>query len=114
MITDADVKKLSKAFVTKNDLKKGLDRFATKEYVDKRFERLFKYLDYRFQPLDKLVKDIDELNNKISTNLDFLMGKYTKFEDEHTVLTEQTNRVNGKLDNHEERIFSLEQRVVTP
>jgi len=67
MITDADVKKLKKVF-------------ATQEYVDKRFERLFKYLDYRFEPLDKLVKDIDELNNKISTNLDFLMGKYIKTE----------------------------------
>lgn len=99
MITDTDVKKLKKVF-------------ATQEYVDKRFERLFKYLDYRLEPLDKLVKDIDELNNKISTDLDFLIGKYTKFEDEHAVLTEQTNRVNGKLDNHEDRISTLEQKVI--
>ena len=96
-------------FTTKDDLK----AFATKEYVDKRFERLFKYLDHRFEPLDKLIKGFDELKNKISTNLDFLMGKYTKLDEEHTVLTAQSNRTNDKIDVHEERISSLEQRVVT-
>src|SRR3989338_9320627 len=105
MITDADIKKMKKVFVTKSDLKSfatkdDLKAFATQEYVDKRFERLFKYLDHRFEPLDKLVKGFDELNNRISTNLDWLMGKYTKLDDEHMVATEQTNRVNVKLDNH--------------
>ncbi len=114
MITDTDVKKLKRTFVTKGDLKKGLGRFATKEYVDKRFERLFKYLDQRFEPLDKLVNGFDEFKNKVLTNLDWLTGKYKKFEEEHTVLTEQNSRNINELGNHEKRIFSLEQRVVTP
>ena len=44
---------------------------------------------------------------------DFASGKYKKLDEEHAVASEQTHRVNGKLDNHEERISSLEQRVVT-
>jgi hypothetical protein len=98
--------------ITDKDVKKMKEVFATQEYVDKRFERLFKYLDHRFEPLDKLVKGFDELNNKISTNLDFLMGKYTKLDDEHTILTVQNKRTNGKLDNHEVRITNLEQKAV--
>ena len=119
MITDTDIKKMKKVFTTKDDLKSFITKddskfFATKDYVDKRFERLFKYLGHLFEPLDKLIKGFDELKDKISTNLDFLMGKYTKLDEEHTVLTEQNKRTNGKLANHEERISILEQRVVTP
>lgn len=114
MITDADVKKLKRTFVTKGDLKEGLDKFATKEYVDKRFERLFKYLDQRFEPLDRLVNGFDEFKDKVLINLDWLTGKYKKFEEEHTVLTGQNSRNINKWDNHEKRISSLEQRVVTP
>ena len=110
MITDADIKKMKRVFATKDDLK----AFATKEYVDKRFERLFKYLDHRFEPLDNLIKSFDEFKDKVFINLDWLTGKYNKFEAEHTVLTEQNNRTNDKLDVHEERISGLEQRVVTP
>lgn len=112
MITDADVKKLKRTFVTKGDLKKGLNRFATKEYVDKRFDRLFLYLDQRFEPLDKLVKGFDDFKDKVFINLDWLTGKYKKLDEEHVVLSEQNKRTNGKLNNHEKRIFSLEQRVV--
>lgn len=125
MTTDKDVKKMKAVFATKDNLKLIMDSlkafatkndlkvFATKEYVDKRFERLFKYLDHRFEPLDKLVKGFDELNNKISTNLDFLMGKYTKLDDEHIILAVQNKRINGKLDNHEVRIVSLEQKAIS-
>lgn len=110
MITDADIKKMKEVFATKDNLK----GFASNEYVDKRFERLFKYLDHRFEPLDNLVREFADFKDKVLTDLDWLMGKYTKFEDEHIVLTEQTSRVNEKLDNHEARIVHLEQRVATP
>jgi len=119
MITDADIKKMKKVFVTKSDLKSfatkdDLKAFATQEYVDKRFERLFKYLDHRFEPLDKLVNGFDEFKDKVLTNLDWLTGKYRKFEEEHTVLTEQNSRNINKLENHENRITVLEQRNITP
>lgn len=100
MITDADVKKLKKTF-------------ATKEYVDKRFERLFVYLDNRFDPLDRLVKSFDDFKDKVMTNLDWLTGKYKKLDEEHMVLSEQNRRTNTKIDNHEKQILSLEQRIVT-
>ncbi len=118
MITDADIKKMKKVFATKDDVKffatkDDLKAFATQEYVDERFKRLFKYLDQRFEPLDKLVKGFDEFKDKVFINLDWLTGKYNKFEEEHTVLTEQNSRNINKLDNHEKRISSLEQRVTT-
>lgn len=100
MITDADVKKLGKTF-------------ATKEYVDKRFDRLFLYLDQRFEPLDKLVKGFDDFKDKVLINIDWLTGKYKKLDEEHVVLSGQNNRVKRKLDNHEKRIFSIEQKLVT-
>ncbi len=114
MITDTDVKKLKRTFVTKGDLKKGLGRFATKEYVDKRFERLFKYLDQRFEPLDKLVNGFNEFKDKVLTNLDWLTGKYRKFEEEHTVLTEQNSRNINKLENHENKITGLGAKKCCP
>ncbi|PIP63192.1 hypothetical protein COY12_01875 [Candidatus Roizmanbacteria bacterium CG_4_10_14_0_2_um_filter_33_96] len=85
MITDTDIKKMKGIFTTKDDLK----AFATKEYVDKRFERLFKYLDHRFEPLDKLVKGFSDFKDKVLTNLDWLTGKYIKLDEEHLVLSEQ-------------------------
>ncbi len=143
MITDVDIKKMKAVFATKDDLKSfatkddlksikdslkafatkedlksfaskdDLKVFATKKYVDKRFERLFKYLDHRFEPLDELVNSFNDFKNKAFINLDWLTGKYKKFEEEHTVLTEQNSRNINKLDNHEKRIFNLEQRMVT-
>ncbi|KKP61364.1 MAG: hypothetical protein UR54_C0003G0015 [Candidatus Roizmanbacteria bacterium GW2011_GWA2_34_18] len=109
MITDADVKKLKRTFVTKGDLKKGLDRFATKEYVDKRFDRLFLYLDNRFEPLEKMKIDFDKFKDRVYISLDWLTNAFKKFEEEHTVLTEQNSRNINELGNHEKRILSLEQ-----
>lgn len=63
----------------KNDLmtKKYLDKKLkdslkeSKEYSDKRFERLFKYLDSRFEPLEKLAKDIYKFQDSVLKTLDF-------------------------------------------
>lgn len=108
MITDADVRKLEKTFATKNDLKESEWR------LNKRIDRMTKYVDFEIEPVTDFKKEFKDFKNKVFDKLDWLIGKYNKFEDEHAVLTEQTNRVNGKLDNHEKRIFSMEQRIVTP
>ena len=99
MITDADVKKLEKTF-------------ATKEYVDKRFDRLFLYLDNRFEPLEEMKKDFDKFKDKVFISLDWLINAFKKFDDEHTVLSEQSERTNHKLENHEKRIGNLEQQRI--
>ena len=100
MITDADVKKLKTIFSTKEDLK-GTEN----------------YLNYKIDTLEKKVDDFKVeftgFKDSVLKSLDWLVGAFKKFEEEHTVLTEQNKRANGKLDNHEKRIFSLEQRIVT-
>ncbi|VVA43372.1 conserved hypothetical protein [Candidatus Roizmanbacteria bacterium] len=108
MITDADVKKLEKTFATKNDLKESELR------LNKRIDRMTKYVDFEIEPVTDFKKEFKDFKNKVFDKLDWLIGKYNKFEAEHTVLTEQNNRTNDKLDVHEERISGLEQRVVTP
>lgn len=109
MITNYDIKKMKAVFATKDDLKS----FATQEYVDKRFDRLFLYLDNRFEPLEEMKKDFDKFKDKVFISLDWLVNAFKKFDDEHTVLSEQNKRTNGKLEDHEERIISLERRTVT-
>ena len=116
MITDADVKKLEKTFATKKDL----DGFATKKdlkdtelRLNTRIDRMTKYVDFELEPVNDFKKEFKDFKNKVFDKLDWLIGKYNKFEAEHTVLTEQNNRTNDKLTNHEKRIFSLEQRVIT-
>ena len=73
-----------------------------------------KYVDFEIEPVTDFKKEFKDFKNKVFDKLDWLIGKYNKFEAEHTVLTEQNNRTNDKLDVHEERISGLEQRVVTP
>ncbi|MEK7495554.1 MAG: hypothetical protein AAB788_02525 [Patescibacteria group bacterium] len=117
MITDADVRKLEKTFVTKKDLlgfatKKDLNE--TESRLNTRIDRMTKYVNFELEPVDDFKKEFKDFKDKIFDKLDWLIGKYNKFEEEHTVLTEQNKRSNSKLDNHEKRIFSLEQRIVTP
>ena len=107
MITDADVKKLEKTFATKKDLK------DTELRLNTRIDRMTKYVDFELEPVNDFKKEFKDFKNKVFDKLDWLIGKYNKFEAEHTVLTEQNNRTNNKINNHEERILSLEQRVIT-
>lgn len=106
MITDADVKKLEKTFATKNDLKESEWR------LNKRIDRMTKYVDFEIEPVTDFKKEFKDFKNKVFDKLDWLIGKYNKFEEEHLVLTEQNERTNDKIDNHEKRIFSLEQRII--
>ena len=115
MITDADVRKLEKTFVTKRYLDKKLD--LSKKDLKKELKSSENYLNYKIDTmenkLDKFKEEFSSFKDSALKSLDWLVGAFTKFEEEHTILTEQNKRINGKLDNHEGRIFSLE-RVVTP
>ena len=123
MITDADIKKLEKVFVTKKDLvglatKKDFNNLDSKiDRVDKKLDRTINYMNIKFTVIEEKLTKLDYIDSRLESIMDslsWLTGEYKKFDKEHTVLSEQTNRVNGKLDNHEKRIFSLEQRIVTP
>lgn len=119
MITDADVKKLEKTFVTKKYFDDKLDVAKrdlkdTELRLNKRIDRVTKYVNFEIEPVTDFKKEFKDFKNKVFDKLDWLIGKYNKFEDEHNVLSEQNTRTNNKLDNHEDRIVNLEQRVVTP
>lgn len=107
MITDKDVKKLEKTFATKKDLKDSESR------LNKRIDRLSEDIDYKLEPLFEFKEEMANFKDSVLKSLDWLVGAFKKFEEEHTVLTAQNKRTNGKLDNHEARIVSLEQRIVT-
>jgi len=93
----------------------GLDYKINK--IDKKLDRTIHYMNLKFDSIeDKLTKldTIDKRLETITTTLAWLAGEYKKFDEEHTVLSEQNNRTNDTINNHEERISRLEQRVVTP
>ena len=112
MITDVDIKKLEKVFATK----KGLDSLDNKiDNVDKKLDRTINYMNIKFKNIEEKLTKLDSIDTRLESiveSLAWLTGEYKKFGEEYVVASEQTNRVNGKLDNHEKRIFSLEQRVV--
>ena len=112
MITDADIKKLKTIFATKKDLEK------TELLLKRDFKSTENYLNYKIDSLEKKVDEFKEefveFKDSVLKSLDWLVGAFKKFNDEHTILAEQNKRSNDKLNNHEKRIFSLEQRLATP
>lgn len=110
MITDTDVKKLEKKFVTKKYLNEKLD--ATEKGLKKEIRSSENYLDYKIETTKKeseeFKREFRNFKDSVLKSLDWLVGAFTKFEAEHTILTEQNGRANGKLDNHETRISHLE------
>lgn len=135
MITNRDIKKLKAVFATKEDLKefatkKDLKQFATKDdlknfvtkdylekVLDERFDQFFKrlevYLDHRFRPLEEMAADYYKFKDYVTDKLDWLVGKYQKFEDEHMILTSQYSSINERLDTHETEIKTLEKKAVS-
>jgi len=99
MITDTDVKKLEKKFVTKKYLNEKLG--ATEKGLKKEIRSSENYLNYKIDTLEKKVDDFKAeftgFKDSVLKSLDWLVGAFTKFEEEHII-----------LDNHETRISHLE------
>lgn len=110
MITEDDSKKLinkmKKVFVTKEDLKNAFT--DSESGLNKRIDRVIDSIDYKFNKLDKLHKDFSEFKESITKRLDWLVGAFKKFDEEHTVLSHQNERATKQLENHETRIKILE------
>lgn len=102
--------------------KQKKDEFITKKYldntidkVDRKLDRTTNYMNLKFNVIEEKLTKLDSIDVRLESimkTLDWLTGEYKKFNEEYIVASEQTNRVNGKLDKHEKRIFSLEQRVI--
>ena len=118
MITDTDINKLEKVFVTKsefNDFKTGVDKRFEK--VDKRLELVYKRLELLENSVLHLSKELSDFKNEMREfrdqtykTLDWLVGAFKKFDEEHTILSARYSTINKTIDNHENRITSLEKR----
>lgn len=84
------------------------DALVTKGYLDEVldsrfnefFNRLVEYLDFRLEPLEEEAKKSAKFRKFTTDKLDWLVGKYTKFEEEHMILTHQQIELNKKLETH--------------
>lgn len=92
------------------------NNYLTKDYLDKRLDKVIKYIDLRFEAVDEKLKKLDTVDerlNRIMKQLDWLVGEYKKFDEEHMILTNKYTPLNEKLENHETRISSLEQKTTS-
>ncbi|MEK7079614.1 MAG: hypothetical protein AAB929_06085 [Patescibacteria group bacterium] len=94
MITDVDIKKLSKVFITKKDLKNALDPYSTRKELENTTIELIKYIGE--------VKT--ELKNDILSFKDQILFEINKLRDDITV----TTGYRDMIQDHEARIETLE------
>ncbi len=103
MITDTDIKKLRfelrKDFATKKELKGEIDR--ANEYTDKLFLNLYEAIKALSNELVEFKNEIREFKkdmmnfknemvkfrNQTYKTLDWLVGAFKKFDEEHTILS---------------------------
>lgn len=92
MITDADIKKMKKVFVTKDDLKNELKKFVTKDDLKDELKG--------FATKEDLRKSTDELVDLITVGF----GRVDK-------ALERLEEHDDILDNHEHRLDKLEDEI---
>lgn len=76
MITDADIKKLEKTFVTKDDLKKELKKYATKVELFEAVSDLRVEMIERFEKADERMDTMAAGITHIKNTIDRLAGAY--------------------------------------
>src|SRR3990167_1977497 len=101
MITDADIKKLKKIFATKIELKEEIEK--SNLYT----ERLFMALS---KDLSDFKNEMREFRDRTNKTLDWLVGAFKKFDEEHSILTARYSTIGKTIDNHETRITVLEKK----
>lgn len=100
-------------FATKNDIK-GLKSDITKldskidnveEGLNKRMDRMEKNIDFKLEPILEFKEEFSGFKNSVLKTLDWLVGAFKKFDQEHTVLSEHTRRLD-------DRVTTLEKRTI--
>ena len=98
MITDNDIKKLQKTFVTKEELKQ-----TTTAIID--------YIDFRLEPVDKVINNVariaEEIDNKLVKFKDEILHEVVAMREELTI----TLGHRDMLEDHEIRITKLEKKT---
>ncbi|MBU1166874.1 hypothetical protein KKC60_00500 [Patescibacteria group bacterium] len=126
MITDADIKKLKlERFLTKKDFKKEINKYATKDALEKLDARTAEgFLNVQTQ-LNEIKRDISGMKGDISGMKGDISGMKGDISDlKNTMLTIQDNLIGEihklhienkvtatyrpKIENHEERITKVE------
>jgi len=104
MITDKDIDKLKKVFATKSELK------ALSDSVDKRFIAVLDVIDDLRKELRDFKNEMREFKVQTAKTLDWLVGAFKKFDEEHSILTATILMTNKTMNNHELRISTLEKK----
>lgn len=102
-------KSQSKNIVTKQDLKKTENIMGNK--INSLSFRM-NSLEFRMNLLENELKDFKKefmkFKDQVLKTLDWLVGAFKKFDEEHAVLTGKYSQVNDQISNHEVRITTLE------
>ncbi len=89
MITDTDIKRLRlelrKDLATKKELKSEIDR--SNGYSDKLFLNLHKAIKTLSNELIEFKQEMREFKEQTNKTLDWLVGAFKKFDEEHTILS---------------------------
>ena len=96
--------------ITKEYLDKTLDK-RFEEYdkkMDKRFTAFQNYFDFRIEPIEQAQIENEKFKARVLDSLDWLIGAFKKFEEEHTILSGNYSGITDTLGNHEKRIDRLE------
>lgn len=104
MITDNDIKKLVKTFVTKKDF----NEFKTN--TNKRFDLLDQRVTQLSQEFKEFREEMRDFREQTYKTLDWLVGAFKKFDEEHTILSTRYSTISKTIDNHEDRISLLEKK----
>ena len=95
MITDKDITKLEKIFVTKVDLKNELSKYATKNEMEEA-------LDERTDIIVKEVSTVIEMVGHMSEKIEEICNKLDKKTSEHDDILEHHQR---QIDNLDDKVF---------
>lgn len=111
MINDKDVKKLKKTFVTKDDLKKELSRYATKKDIERIVDSIAIEIA---QDIGGMIQEQKEVNKRIDAahkRLDVALERIDSSNVRMDAILEELRSNRIVLGNHEERIQNVETKV---
>jgi hypothetical protein len=121
MITDKDITKLKKVFVTKEDSKKfatkddlkrfatkdDLKRFATKEDLEHSEQKTALGFADTQRQINELKSDVAQIKDHLISMEDNILGAINNLQNENKLVSTYLPKVN----NHETRITKLESSV---
>ena|SRR3989338_8610643 len=95
---------------TKRDVETIVEKIVDKKTLPIRQD--VSMLNFRVSSLEdkfkEFQKEFSDFKDRVLTNLDWLVGAFKKFDEEHTILSQRYIDMGDKLDNHETRIKILE------